>query len=144
MMIEPNDYYRLTNRELDILNILWESPKSLVASEITSIRDDLSINTVQAVLKKLLHKNLIQVDEIVYSGTVLSRSYKPTLTPKEFEIKRFTSSYSKTSGKPFSPSNLIVTLLEEEKDSAKVLSEIKNLEKYLAAKKQELKNNSKE
>lgn len=144
MIIGSNDKYRLTNRELDILNILWESERSLVASEITSIREDLSINTVQAVLKKLLHKDLIQIDEIVYSGTVLSRSYKPTLTPEEFEIKRFTTSYSNTSGKPFSPSNLLVTLLEEEKDSAKVLSEINNLEKYLAAKKQELKKNTKE
>lgn len=144
MIIGSNDKYRLTNRELDILNILWESSRSLVASEITSIREDLSINTVQAVLKKLLHKDLIQIDEIVYSGTVLSRSYKPTLTPEEFEIKRFTTSYSKTSGKPFSPSNLLVTLLEEEKDSAKVLSEINNLENYLAAKKEELAKNTKE
>lgn len=144
MITGSNDRFRLTNREKDIMDILWTSPKALVASEITSIRDDLSINTVQAVLKKLLHKNLIQVDEIVYSGTVLSRSYKPTLAPEEFEIQKFASSYSQTSGKPFLPSNLIATLLEEETDSSKVLSEIDKLEEYLASKKQELKDGTKE
>ena len=51
MTLSRNDRYRLTNRERDILDILWESGKSMVASEITSMRDDLSINTVQAVLK---------------------------------------------------------------------------------------------
>ena len=64
MTLSRNDRYRLTNRERDILDILWESGKSMVASEITSMRDDLSINTVQAVLKKLLQKKLIAVDEI--------------------------------------------------------------------------------
>ena len=88
MTLSRNDRYRLTNRERDILDILWESGKSMVASEITSMRDDLSINTVQAVLKKLLQKKLIAVDEIVYSGTVLSRSYKPTMTPDQFEIQK--------------------------------------------------------
>ena len=59
MTLSRNDRYRLTNRERDILDILWESGKSMVASEITSMRDDLSINTVQAVLKKLLQKKLV-------------------------------------------------------------------------------------
>ena len=97
MTLSRNDRYRLTNRERDILDILWESGKSMVASEITSMRDDLSINTVQAVLKKLLQKKLIAVDEIVYSGTVLSRSYKPTMTPDQFEIQKFENAFSKDS-----------------------------------------------
>ena len=133
MTLSRNDRYRLTNRERDILDILWESGKSMVASEITSMRDDLSINTVQAVLKKLLQKKLIAVDEIVYSGTVLSRSYKPTMTPDKFE-----NASSKVSGKPFSPSSFVATLLEEEKDTSDLLSEIDSLEQLISQKREEL------
>ena len=79
--------FNLTGREKDVLDILWKAQKGLIASEIVKERDDLTINTVQAILKKLLRRNLIQVDQIVYSGTVLSRSYIPTLTESEFEIK---------------------------------------------------------
>lgn len=138
MTLSRNDRYRLTNRERDILDILWESGKSMVASEITSMRDDLSINTVQAVLKKLLQKKLIAVDEIVYSGTVLSRSYKPTMTPDQFEIQKFENAFSKVSGKPFSPSSFVATLLKEEKDTSDLLSEIDSLEQLISQKREEL------
>ena len=84
--VEITDF-NLTGRERDILSILWNAEKSLIASEVVTYRDDLTINTVQAVLKKLLKRNLIEVDQIVYSGTVLSRSYKPTLTEAEFQTK---------------------------------------------------------
>ena len=79
--------FNLTGREKDILNILWNSEKGLIASEIVKEQEGLTINTVQAILKKLLRRNLIKVDQIVYSGTVLSRSYVPTLTEAEFETK---------------------------------------------------------
>lgn len=64
----------LTNREMDILNILWSAQRPLTASEIAKSKEALTINTVQANLRKLQNKNLIRVADIVYSGTVLSRS----------------------------------------------------------------------
>lgn len=82
--VEITDF-NLTGREKDILDILWKAGKGLIASEIVKEMEGLTINTVQAVLKKLLKRNLIKIDQIVYSGTVLSRSYVPTLTEAEFE-----------------------------------------------------------
>ncbi len=82
--VEITDF-NLTGREKDILDILWKAEKGLIASEIVKEMEGLTINTVQAVLKKLLKRNLIRIDQIVYSGTVLSRSYVPTLTEAEFE-----------------------------------------------------------
>jgi len=82
--VEITDF-NLTGREKDILDILWNAEKGLIASEIVKQMEGLTINTVQAVLKKLLKRNLIKIDQIVYSGTVLSRSYVPTLTEAEFE-----------------------------------------------------------
>ncbi len=66
----PDD---LTHRDMDILNVLWEGKGSLTASQIVEAGPSLTINTVQAVLRKLLKKKLIEIDKIVYSGTVLCR-----------------------------------------------------------------------
>ena len=48
----------------------------MIASEIVKTGTDLNINTVQAALRSLIKKNYIEVAEIVYSGTVLTRSYR--------------------------------------------------------------------
>ena len=70
MLFKKKKFPKLTSREIDILNILWENEKPLIASEIADARSDLTINTVQAVLRKLLKYQLVEVADIVYSGTV--------------------------------------------------------------------------
>ena len=92
-MFTKNKFSKLTSREVDIMNILWASEKPLIASEIADSRPDLTVNTVQAVLRKLLKYQLIEVADIVYSGTVLSRSYRPTITSEEFALHEVTSDY---------------------------------------------------
>lgn len=90
-MAGSSNKYNLTKREKEIMEVLWTSPKSLVASEIAKEGGGMSLNTVQAILRKLLKNGLIKVNEIVYSGTVLSRSYIPTISPETFEIQRLLS-----------------------------------------------------
>lgn len=122
---------KLTNRDLDILNILWNSDHSMTASEIvSSSSSNLTMNTAQAVLRKLLKNNLIKVADIVYSGTVLSRSYTPTITSEEFAIEQLTSEYQKLQ-KGLSKISLIAALLEIEPDKEKAREEILQLEKML-------------
>lgn len=130
--------FRLTNRERDIMNILWESSESLTASEIAGKQEELSINTVQALLKKLLKKELIKIDRIVYSGTVLCRSYRPAISPEVFETQKYVDSMKDIRNQDFSASYFVAALLEQEKDSLKALSEIEELEKLLAKKRSEL------
>ena len=90
---------KLTNREYDILKILWTSEDALTASGISEQGDGISINTVQATLKKLLKRDLIHVDQIVYSGTVLSRAYRPSVSQEDFELKRYVSNMKTNPGK---------------------------------------------
>lgn len=66
----------LTKRQEDVMNILWDAKEPIIASEIVKTGTDLNINTVQAALRSLIKKNYIEVAEIVYSGTVLTRSYR--------------------------------------------------------------------
>ncbi|MGN1382441.1 MAG: BlaI/MecI/CopY family transcriptional regulator [Eubacterium sp.] len=79
---------KLTNKELDVLRVLWDSEDPLLASEIYKIDPSLNSNTVQAALRNLTKKGYIKVADIVYSGTVLSRRYTPIVTQPEY-VKMF-------------------------------------------------------
>lgn len=76
--------YKLSFREKDIMTVLWKSSHSLTASAISKENSALSINTIQTGLRNLLKKGFIKVDNIVYSGTVLTRSYIPVITIEEY------------------------------------------------------------
>ncbi len=129
---------KLTNREYDILKILWTSEDALTASGISEQGDGISINTVQATLKKLLKRDLIHVDQIVYSGTVLSRAYRPSVSQEDFELKRYVSNMKRIQGNDFSCSQFVASFLGQESNRQKIRQEIDQLELLLAQKKQEL------
>lgn len=74
----------LKKRQFEVMDVLWESGKPMIASEIVKAREDLNINTVQASLRSLLKKNYIEVVDIVYSGTVLSRRYQPLISKEDY------------------------------------------------------------
>ena len=64
----------LSQRQLEVMEALWNSESGMTASEIVRSNDELQINTVQASLRSLVRKKYIKVGEIVYSGTVLCRT----------------------------------------------------------------------
>lgn len=75
---------RITSKQLEIMQVLWRNGRSLTASEITNDNPDLNINTVQVGIRQLLKKEYIEVADIVYSGTVLCRSYQPIISKEEY------------------------------------------------------------
>lgn len=129
-MLHKKQFLKLTGREMDIMNILWNSQKPLIASEIAEYRSDLTINTVQAVIRKLLKYQLIEVADIVYSGTVLSRSYKPSISSEEYAVHKVTSDYLAFQ-KCLSKSKLVSALLDTEESTDKALTTIEELQKML-------------
>jgi len=44
----------ITEREIDVLNILWESDEPMMATDIVAQKKGLTQSTVTAVLRKLL------------------------------------------------------------------------------------------
>lgn len=80
---------QLSKREFDVMKILWTSEKPLSATEIAGMNPKLSKNTIQAVLKTLLNSHFIEVADIVYSGTVLTRSYKAVVSMTEYMKDNF-------------------------------------------------------
>lgn len=83
--------YKITSRELEVLRVFWNSDESLTAIDIPKINPKLKINTVQGVIKNLLKKNYIEVDNIIYHNTVLTRTFKPILTQEEYMMDYFES-----------------------------------------------------
>ncbi|BCZ28067.1 BlaI/MecI/CopY family transcriptional regulator [Claveliimonas bilis] len=120
---------KLTRRQEDIMKILWESDKPLIASEIEKKQDDLNINTVQATLRALMKKNAIEVADIVYSGTVLSRSYRPIISRDQVITE-----YDQVVSKVLNDKNLIAHYVDEIND----LAAITELEKIIKEKRKKL------
>ena len=81
----------ISNRERDILSLMWEVKEALTAKQICDLNEDLVMSTVQTTLRNLLKRKLIKVDEVVFSGKALSRSYLPTVSQEEFIIDQFES-----------------------------------------------------
>lgn len=83
----------LTYKEQEVLESLMKSEVSLTAAQIVAQNSELNSNTVQAVLRKLLKRGFIEVGDIVYSGTVLCRSYQPTAQARAAELQEFASHF---------------------------------------------------
>ena len=49
----------LSQKQLDVMKILWDAGTPLVASDIVKAESSMNINTVQASLRVLLKENLI-------------------------------------------------------------------------------------
>lgn len=120
---------RFTKKQLDVMKVLWESDAPLIASDIVKKDDALNINTVQACLRSLIANHSIKVADIVYSGTVLTRSYTPVISRDEY----FGSTCTDILGDG-QKSALIASLIDAETD----LDELAHLEEMIAKRKLEL------
>ena len=119
MKQKPPINISLTKRDLDVLNILWESDDPKTAAQIVKAGPELTMNTVQAVLRKLLKNKLVEIAEIVYSGTVLTRSYKPIISQEDFLLHKMTSEYQSLR-KKISKVSILSALLDTEEDTASI------------------------
>lgn len=129
---------KLSGRELDVMNVLWESEKPLTAKEISERDPSLSINTVRMVVKGLLNKSFIKVSAIVHSGTVLTQNYEPVLDVQEYMINQVTEGIK---GK-ISHVQVMAALLQREKNE---METIEQLEAMLKKRREEIaKDKSKE
>lgn len=126
---------KLTRRDLDVLSVLWDSERPLTASEIVAANPALNKNTVQPVLRKLLKNELVQVADIVYSGTVLSRSYIPSISRQELSLYRLSSEYRQLE-KDVSKASFFSFLLKTEDNQEKFQEDLRELEELLESYKQ--------
>lgn len=75
---------KLSSKELDVMQVFWNSDEALASSDIPKIESSLNINTVRVAIKNLLEKSVIKVADIGQRGTVLTRTYRPTISFEEY------------------------------------------------------------
>ena len=117
-------------RELEILNILWNSEEPMTSSQIVNVGDMLSQSTVQTVLRKLLKAKLVEVTGVTYSGNVLSRTYKPSETSRDVILQKFVDDYNGCRN-TISKGTLVAAMLDTDSSEKERASEIANLKNML-------------
>ncbi len=129
-MLLNKENFKVTSREMEVLKILWNASAPMTASDIVKENPELTMNTVQAVLRKLLKNNFIEVADIVYSGTVLTRSYKSAISAEDFAAKKVVIEANDIVGK-LHISSLVATFLDMEEDGEDKANQIKELEQII-------------
>ena len=74
----------LTKRQNEVMSVLWGSDLPLSANQICNENESLNMNTVRQVLKALLKMQVIKVEDIGYSNTVLTRLYSPVVKQADY------------------------------------------------------------
>ena len=115
---------QLSRRDMEVMTLLWKSDTPYLASEIARISST-SINTVNVVLKNLLNAGMIEIADIVHSGTVLSRRYRPNVDPEVYTTELFIKQFKDIS--PKLPTTQIVSRLLEEDVDRKTIDELEEL-----------------
>ena len=136
-MGKDKNEYNLPGREVEILYVMWNAGKPMMASEIAEADEELKLATVHTTLKRMLKKNLIEVVDFVKSGNVFGRCYQPTISLKEFELNKLANNSRKKRCKDITSSNLVASLLDNE-DRSMGLKELDELERMIQEKRENL------
>ncbi len=126
--------FQLAEREIDILYVLWNANRPLMASEIAN--EGLKLATVHTTLKRMIAKNLVEVADFAKSGNVFARCYQPVISQMEFEMDRFASGFVKSNEKEVTITDLLEVLFRnEDKETLKrELDELEQLVKEIREK----------
>lgn len=72
-----------SKKELEVMEVLWDSDKPLAVSGIVEANPSLNRNTLNIVLKKLHDAGYIYLAEYSKTRTVTARAYRPAMTREE-------------------------------------------------------------
>lgn len=81
---------RITNSEMQILEVLWDEGEALTSSEIVEVSDDRTwkSSSVHLLLNSLLKKNFVQVAGFKKTTKNYARTFEPSMTREEYSMKQ--------------------------------------------------------
>lgn len=130
-------YTKLTNRELEIMHVLWKDDSSLTATSISEkLEGKFSIYSIQNALQQLLSKNAIEVVAYTKIFKTTARKYRPIITTNDYAVMQFAHYYSKDDVQS-GISKLVSTLFKLEDNNIDKKT-IDDLEQLIKVKKEEL------
>lgn len=116
----------LTEREYEIMQILWQNSKPMLASEIMKAADNTSNNSVHHILNKLMEKELVKVVGNVKIVKSQSRLYAPAISVVEYVAVQSGEIFKSTT-KKFELKNYLLCLTKKNKSrNEEIISEIKS------------------
>lgn len=121
---------KLNPRELEVLKILHEADRALTSTEIVNSGSELTQSTVQAVLRKLLAAELVEVQGVTHSGNVLSRTFGPTEKSKQVLTEKFLNDY-RSFRTIISKRAAVAGMFEMDEDDSRRAEDIRELENLL-------------
>lgn len=122
---------KLNPRELEVLKILLDNDRALTSTEIVKGGVELTQSTVQAVLRKLLAAELVEVQGVTHSGNVLSRTFGPTKKCREVLAQKFLDDY-RAFRTIISKADALAGMFAMDEDLSKRAEEIAEIEALLA------------
>lgn len=122
---------KLNPRELEVLKILFDNDRALTSTEIVKGGEELTQSTVQAVLRKLLAAELVEVQGITHSGNVLSRTFGPTERSKVVLAQKFLDDY-RAFRTIISKADALAGMFAMDEDLSRRAEEIAEIEALLA------------
>ena len=107
---------RITNSEMQILEVLWDEGEALTSSEIVEVSDDRTwkSSSVHLLLNSLLKKNLVQVAGFKKTTKNYARTFEPSMSREEYSLNQLQQEKKKNT-KVFS--KLFNTFISEEVSS---------------------------
>lgn len=129
---------KLNPRELEVLKILHENERALTSTEIVNSGEELIQSTVQAVLRKLLAAELVEVQGVTHSGNVLSRTFGATSKSKEVLTEKFLGDI-RSFHSIIDKMDILAGMMELEEDGPKKEAELDKMIKYLTGLKKKAK-----
>ncbi len=121
---------KLNPRELEVLKILHENERALTSTEIVNSGEELTQSTVQAVLRKMLAAELVEVQGVTHSGNVLSRTFGATPRSKEVLTEKFLGDI-RSFHSIIDKMDILAGMMELEEDGPKKEAELDKMIKYL-------------
>lgn len=110
-----NISFYLSEKEEEVMKILWKSDKPLSAKEIAGkINCGWADKSIQGIIRKLEEKKAIEVADIVKVYKSNARLFKPTISSDEYAIMQFDKYYDNDKKIPF----ILSALVENKNDDA--------------------------
>lgn len=128
---------KLTNRELEVMRILWAAEKPLMVSEIVQKDKNGTIYSVQRIIQNLIKKDMVAVEGIAYNKKALGRTFKPLVNSEIIELNAIQELFDSLVSKNITASHLIAALLPSGNDE-KTLDELNNLEEIIRERKKQI------
>ncbi len=80
--------FKMTNSELEMMEVLWMAERPLTKTEIVAASEDRSwkASYIHRMLNSLLEKKIIKVVGSMLTGNTYSRLFAPAMTPEEYSV----------------------------------------------------------